>query len=102
MSFEKPNVEGGESIERKERRIRNSIQYDLMSRMCNPGDEQAGIDRWLDSYADSFNVIFNEILFRDPEYLNKWDNNIDDEQSKSIDFFKDELERLDGPIEQAA
>jgi hypothetical protein len=102
MSFERPNIEGGESIERQKSRVGNSIQFDLMGFMCKPETGQNGIDEWGDKYADSFRIIFNEVLSRDPEFLDKWDEDIDRERDRSLDFFMGELQRLDGQMKKAA
>lgn len=100
MSIERPNIfeseKKSESLERKRLRVANEIQKEIMGFMCSPDQGLECFDGWVDDYADSFRIIFNEVLERDSEFLDKWDNDID-ERNVSLDFFMEELRKLDGP-----
>lgn len=96
--------ETNESFERKKLRVANEVQVLIWNKVCSPDDNEEGecIQDWVDNYGDSFRTIFNEVLSRDPKFLDKWDSDVD-ERFNSRDFFIHELEKLDGPdIKKAA
>lgn len=100
-----PKFESGseikESFEHKKLRIRNEIQGLIWHTVCGMDDDSC-VQDWIDSYAPSFEIIFNEVIGRDSTFLDKWDNNLE-ERNVSLDFFMEELRKLDGPkIERAA
>lgn len=106
MSIERPNIfeseQGSENFEHKKLRISNEIQKQIMGSMCSPDDGEDCLVNWVENYADSFRTVFNEVVMRDTEFLDKWDSNAG-ERNISLDFFMDELRKLDGPkLERAA
>lgn len=100
MSIERaPKIESGneikESFEHKKLRVRNEIQGLIWNTVCGMDDDSC-VQDWIDNYAPSFEIIFNEVTGRDSAFLDKWDNNLD-ERNVSLDFFMEELRKLDGP-----
>ncbi|MHB1330875.1 MAG: hypothetical protein ACYCY6_02825 [Minisyncoccota bacterium] len=106
MTFEGPNkiesTNNQENFEHKKLRIYNEIQMQIMGLMCSPDDGADCLTKWVGDYGPSFSMIFKEVLSKDGEFLDKWDNNIDSEKDKSLDFFMEELRKLDGPSRDIA
>lgn len=107
MNFEKPNKiesEGSrESFEHKKLRVSNEIQQQIMGLMCSPDDGEECLTDWVEENSSKFRDVFKEVLSRDPEFLDKWENNTDNEKDRSLDFFMEELKKHDGPeLKQAA
>lgn len=96
--FEK--TETNENLEHRKLRINNEIQSLIMHTICGMDDAECH-KKWLDDYADSFGVIFREVMSRDPKFFDKWDNNLE-ERTVTLDFFMEELKKLDGPSQIAA
>lgn len=94
------NSEIRESLEHRKLRVNNEIQSLIMNTICGMDDAECH-NQWLENYADSFGTIFREVLERDHNFLDKWDNDIQ-ERNVTLDFFMEELRKLDGPIDKAA
>ena len=95
-------VEIKESLEHRIQRVKYEVQSSVILH-DHDMDDHEGIQKWVDDYASSFAIVFSEVLSRDPDFLDKWDNNTNSEKARSIDFFMDELRKLDGSeLERAA
>lgn len=91
-----------ESVEHKRIRVNNEAQRRLWGLMCSPDQGQRGILDWIDHYSPSFEIVFKEVLARDPDFLNKWDSS-ETEKLNATEFFVDELKKLEGSrIDRAA
>lgn len=106
MTFEGINkVESSnnqENFEHKKLRVYNEIQMQIMGLACSPDDGDDCLTKWVQDYGPSFSIIFKEVLSNDSEFLDKWDSNVDNEKDKSLDFFMEELRKLDGPEKKVA
>lgn len=91
MNFERPES-SVESVDARKRRISNEIQTQIMSLVCSPDQGEECFIDWINNNALEFDEIFNEVLNRDSNYLDKWDRNEGGERDRSLDFFMSELD----------